>query len=308
MQLTPAALFLTSLRIRDQIQGNGVNCNFMDLLEWALIASKKRLRKTSLATYRSWYGTYKTRLANPGPGKRPRQPGEESPAELLRALDGQGDYQTQKRTLALLGWIYRTLNKYGHALADPTLSVEKLYSTPAFATRQAMASEWSTRLVAAATHHAKGWKGIRLVAMVRVLTDAALKTSELIELKTDSLYGHDLSTLVVETGGSSRSFDLSSETSNSLSEWLKVHPAPLSAYLFVRSPAGLPMDPVTVWRQLFKVTETAGMNVGSHVGTSAIRATKAKELFNQGMSTQDIADFLGHELEGSTSELLTRVH
>ena len=280
----------------------------MDLFDWALKVSKKRLRATSLVTYKSWYGSYKTRLANPGPGRQPRQPGEESSGEMLRALEGQGDYQTQKRTLALLAWTYRTLRKYGHVMPDPTLSIEKLYSAPTRATHLAMRSNWSTQLAAAAHSQAKGWKGTRLVAMVQVLTDTALKTSELIELKTDSFYDQDLRTLVVNTAGSSRSLELSTETSDSLRQWLEVHPAPLSAYLFVRDATGLPMDPVTVWRQLVKVTQAAGINFGAHIGTSAIRATKAQEMSNQGKSTQEIAEFLGHELEESTGELLTRVH
>jgi len=280
----------------------------MDLFEWALKITGKRLQPSSLATYKSWFGTYQTRLAEPGEDVLPSQPGRESTEQMLRALEGQGDYLTQKRTLALLAWVYRTLQRHGHDLQDQTEAIEGLYRAGHRTTHDAMPPSLQQRLIEAAHAQAKGWKGTRLVAMVRLLTDAALKTSELIRLETGDIQGDDPYTLQIRRAAETRLLPLSADTSSALRDWLAVHPAALSSHVFVRDAGGLPMDASTVWRQLVRVATAAGIDSEAQlIGTGAIRASKAKELIAQGLSTQEISRFLGHRQADSTGELLSRI-
>lgn len=279
----------------------------MNLFEWALKVTGKRLQPSSLVTYRSWYGTYESRLAMPGYGMEPSQPGKESIGQMLRALEGQGDYLTQKRTLALLGWIYRNLQLHGHDLEDQTQAIEDLYRARHRTTHTAMAPSLQTRLMEAAGQQAKGWKSARLQAMVCLLADTALKTSELIRLEIGHVHGEDPCLVDIGDGPHMRSLPLGPSAYDSLRAWMAVHPAPLSPYVFVRDASGLPMDASTVWRQLVRVTTAAGVDMGAQIGTGAIRASKAKEMTEQGQTTAEIARFLGHRQPDSTGELLSRV-
>src|SRR5690606_7282655 len=131
----------------------------------------KRYRDSSLNTYRSWWKGYRERLAAPRASGDPREPGKESAIEMAAAIEGAGDYLSQKRTFALVNWIYQTLNAHGHPLTNPCSALEGLFMPDMRTDRRSMTPAWHSKLTAAASELASGWKRARLIAVVHVLKD-----------------------------------------------------------------------------------------------------------------------------------------
>lgn len=282
----------------------------MDLFEWALRVSKKRLRDSSLAVYRSMWGGYRQRLGATDARWGPTEPGAESAEQMLAALEGAGDYSARKRVFGLVRWTYDTLQESGMSLTNPCAAVEKLFMPDFRPEHEVLTPAWQDEMVAAARASCRGWKSVRLAAIVALLCESALKNSELIALKLDSLSGASSSYwLEAGRGVTQREFLLSEKTSKLLEEWLSVRPACESDLLFVADASGRAMDHATLWRQLKRVTlSVQGADNVRHFGTGLIRATKARELADGGAGVEQIAQFLGHRQTASTGELLERVH
>lgn len=282
----------------------------MDLLDWAIKVSRKRLRVSSIAVYRSMWSGYCHRLGEPAGDVQPCVPGAESAEQLYAALEGAGDYAARKRVYSLVRWIYETLQEAGMPLSNPCEELSKLFAPDVRPLHQSMSDcSWQERMIREARQTARGWKGVRLAAIVAVLCDTALRNQELIGLQLSSLTGSPPRWLVAGTAHKARQFELNASTSLALAEWLSVRPdAAPSNWLFVADATGRPMDSATLWRQLKKVTvAVAGEGTVKHFGTGLIRATKAHELKSTGAEVADIAQFLGHRQETSTDELLERI-
>lgn len=280
----------------------------MDYFDWAIKVSRKRLRRSSLEVYRSMWNGYVARLATPSASGGAAVPGEENVDQMLDAIKGAGEYSAQKRVFTLVQWTYGTLQSHGMELTNPTRLIYRLFIPEVRAEHDMLDTTWQDRMVSAAAEVSKGWKGLRLKAIVTVLCETALKNHEVITLRITNLRGLPPTELVAGQGSKERAFPLSTRAADTLREWLAVRPANPGDYLFVADSSGRPMDPATLWRQLKKVTtQMPGSESLKHFGTGVIRATKAKELEQRGESTSSIAGFLGHRQEASTGELLQRV-
>lgn len=278
----------------------------MDYFDWALKVSGKRLKPSSQAVYASMWGGFRDRLAALG-----TSPGKESTAQLANALQGAGDYAIQKRLHRLVHWVYDTLVEAGLPLADHTQELERLYLADARAQHDGLSLSDLARLEEAATVEVRGWKGIRLAAMVSVLAHAGLRRQELLTLQRTSLrWGADGScALSVGRPRSRRTLPLAPECVARLHQWLACYPAPEDCqWLFVADAAGNPMDGSTVWRQLKRLCAgVLGEGAASQFGTGIIRASLAKARQQEGMTSTELREFLGHRMETSTAELLERV-
>lgn len=281
----------------------------LDLFDWAVKISRKRLRASSYAVYTSMWSGYRTRLASKTARSGPAQVGEETSAQMLEALSGAGGYLAQKRVFRLVRWTYNTLREQGMTtLTSSAEELVKLFAPEERLEHDMLDRTWQAQMVAAAGETAKGWKRVRLMTIVTVLCDTALKNQEILELRTTSLCGAPPRALIAGRGTKQRRLNLSEAAGQALEAWLAVRPANPGDYLFVADTSGRPLDPATLWRQLKRVTSAVPGSEGvKHFGTGVIRATKAKELEAHGASTAKIADFLGHRLEASTGELLDRV-
>lgn len=285
-----------------------VNCTFfdMDYFDWALKVSAKRLKPSSQAVYSCMWSGFRERLASAG-----TEPGKESTAQLALALEGAGDYVTQKRLHRLVHWVYDTLLEAGLPLTDHTEELERLYKADARAQHEGLSLEDLVQLEDAATVEVRGWKGIRLAAMVSVLAHAGLRRQELITLERTSFIPLSDGTglLIVGRIKSQRKLPLPSTCVLRLQQWLDCYPAAADCqWLFVADAEGGQMDGSTVWRQLKRLCATAlGDDAASQFGTGIIRASLAKARQEEGMSPTELREFLGHRMEASTAELLERV-
>lgn len=281
----------------------------MDLFERAMIVSRKKLRPSSLSVYRSLWQRYCTRLQNPAT-LSPAEPGRESPCQMRQAIQGAGNYSTQKRLFALIRRIYQALEEIdGMVLTTAPTALYREFLPVYRPAVQSLEEDWQQALVDAAYQYARGWRGARLAAMAAILSDAALKTKELRELKFSQLTGAPVSQIRIGPSSNYREMELSAATQSILHAWLQVHPAPESDYVFVSDERGLVMDATTLWRQLKRITQQSLENPPvKHFGTGVIRATKAQSMYKQGYPVTAISSFLGHRQKASTGELLERIY
>jgi site-specific recombinase XerD len=278
----------------------------MDYFEWALKLTSKHLKPSSQAVYASMWSGFRERLAVAG-----TEPGKESLTQLANALQGAGDYVTQKRLHSLVHWVYDTLLEAGLPLTDHTEELERLYKADARAQHEGLSLEDLAQLEEAATVEVRGWKGARLAAMVSVLAHAGLRRQELLTLERTSVSTLDDGSglLVVGRSRSQRKLTLPPECMARIQQWLSCYPAPDDCrWLFVADAEGSQMDGSTVWRQLKRLcARVLGEDAASQFGTGIIRASLAKARQEEGLSPTELREFLGHRMEASTAELLERV-
>jgi integrase len=276
------------------------------LFEWAIKVARKRLKPSSIHVYSSMWARFEQGLKKFGVS-----PGEESVAQLADVIRSYGDYPSQKRLFALVRWVYQTLEEAGLPLKNHTDELFKLYLRDERAEHEAFTPDTVKAMAAAARADVRGWKGVRLAAMLTLLGDTGLRSQELIALRKSDFNEGPPATLKAGLGPKVRTLSLSPDCSLLLTEWLGVYPAPAATpWLFVANPVGNQMDPSTVWRQIKRIAvKTFGEDFGKdwQTGTGVIRAGVAKSLQLQGLPEVDIKDFLGHRLESSTGELLERV-
>lgn len=278
----------------------------MNYLEKALKVSGKGLKPSSLSVYSCMWRGFSERLARMG-----AEPGKESTAQLAHALEGAGDYATQKRLHSLVHWVYTTLAQAGLPLSDHTQELERMYLADQRAHHEGLTLEDLVRLEDAALREVRGWKGIRLAAMVSLLAHTGIRQQELLTLRRTDVWWDETgqAMLAIHRKSASRVLPLPSSCTARLRHWLESYPADtVVPWLFVADIAGNPMDGSTVWRQLKRLcAHELGPNAASQFGTGIIRASLAKVLQQEGMSTEELSKFLGHRLEASTAELLERV-
>jgi integrase len=219
-------------------------------------------------------------------------------------------FTTRKRHFLLFRWVVHTLAQRGTSLPDPTPSFEKEYSGEERTLHSVEALGTQTdRMAAQAEREVRGWKGARLVALVRLLGDTGLRSEDirLVPLAALALTLFDGTLIVGSKGLPDRVFALSKETCAALQHYLLVRPAAPGSLLFAADASGKALDPATLWRQL-KRLDTAIAPVSAPLsGTTAIRAAYAQELRSKGLSLEDIQVALGHRKLASTLELLGRI-
>lgn len=275
-----------------------------DYLDWAIKVSRKRFKASSRAVYQSMWNGFESRLAEQG-----ASPGTQTIAQLQKAIEEAGDYLTQKRLHALVKWVFTTLATAGVSLQDQTEDLDRLYLADDRATHRALGVADFDALIQAAEASVRGWKGVRLAAMVALLTHAGLRQQELLALNRQALKWLDHGELELSVGKSAaeRTIRLPAPCAVRVQAWLTAYPAPDDCpWLFVADPQGSPMDPSTVWRQLRRLGAHALVG-NDKLSTGVLRASLAHQLQQQGADTEAVRSFLGHRLEASTAELLERV-
>lgn len=278
----------------------------MDLFEWALKVSRKQLKSSSYRAYASLWGGFNRRLVDMG-----TEPGKEARAQLAQAIAQAGDYGTQKRVHSLVQWVYETLSDHGLPLADFTHELDGLYMPDSRAQHVGLNPAELARLEAAACTHVRGWKGVRLAAVVSLLAHTGMKQHELIGLERQSLAWAENGSVRVTVGKKSaqRTLELPASCAVRLRNWLEAYPAGADVnWLFVADTEGRQMDASTLWRQLKRLCEREleGRALGQF-GTGLIHASVAKAMLQEGKTATQLREFLGHQQESSTAELLERV-
>ncbi|MDO8416311.1 MAG: tyrosine-type recombinase/integrase [Agitococcus sp.] len=173
----------------------------------------------------------------------------------------------------------------------------------------ALPSEQLLLLAQAAPSLVRGWKGLRLAAMLAVLRETGLRNNEVLTLSQSSITFGPPAMLHVGCPPTSRFFHLSDFCAERLCMWLAAHPCKTrTELLFVANEYGGTLDTSTVWRQINRLsTKVLGIEIRG-MGVGRIRASVAKQLQDEGASAVEIQYFLGHKQETSTAELLDRIH
>lgn len=211
----------------------------------------------------------------------------------------------------LYRWVVLTLISRGEALTPPSPALEREYLGDSRTVHTVVDSEdYVSRMAACARASVRGWKGLRLAALVAVLGDTGLRTEEIRSLPIDAFrIGPEGGTLTLaeRRGVPSRELPLSPTTADTLRDWLAVRPQVPSLLMFPADLSGVALDPATVWRQLKRLETQVGAVVGPMTGASALRAAFAGRLKQSGAPIIDIQTALGHRHASSTSELLDRI-
>ncbi len=273
----------------------------MNHLDWALSVSKKHLRPSSLGVYRSMWSGLERRLQQAGaPG-----PTQCDAQALAQALQGAGDYGTQRRLFRLVKWVYETLASAGLPVVDACESLEGLYRADVRPARRvhALADAQST-----ARRLSTGALSPQLVALAAVCELTGLKTAQLRSLtRSDVTLAPGEPSLRCRSRKEVRRWPLPPEVSEALQAWLAVHPCDRDdAALFCASASGTALAASTLWRQLQRVAGALDEET-SHAGTGQFRARLAARLKAEGASLEDTRKALGHRQLESTQELLGRV-
>jgi site-specific recombinase XerD len=231
-------------------------------------------------------------------------------AGLASTLSCFSSFTTRKRHFLLFRWVVRTLAQAGVPFPDPTPALEQEYSGEERTHHTVEALETQTdRMAALAGQAVRGWKGARLVALVRLLGDTGLRNEDvrLLPLGALSLALFEGSLSLTSKGVPDRVFALSKETCAALHGYLSVRPPNPEGLLFVADASGRALDPATLWRQLKRLDVAAGASQDAISGTTALRAAYAQQLRSRGSSLEDIQVALGHRKLASTLELLGRI-
>lgn len=219
-------------------------------------------------------------------------------------------FTTRKRHFLLFKWVTRTLIAGGTPVPDPTPSFEKEFEGEqrTFHTVAPLETQ-SDRLAAHARESVRGWKGTRLVAIVRLLGDTGLRSEDVRLLKVFDVRLDQEPGLVTLTQKNQqpRTLELSPVAVSALKDWLAARPVCPGNLLFVADFQGGPLDPATLWRQLKRLDEAVGPTGAPLSGTTAIRAAYAQQLRDKGASPLEIQQALGHRKLSSTMELLDRI-
>lgn len=275
------------------------------LLDRAIEVSGKRFRPSSVAVYRSVWKRLVVEL-----GLLEREAASPVSAQQLRqALAGCGSYASAKKALGLFRWVCEALAPEGVLLGEAYREVEQDYWADERPEHHVERFEKAAPAVAeAALTSSKDWKGLRLAAIVLILTDSGLRREELLGLRRSSL-NLELVEASVEAGRGPRRrrLPLRVETCAALSAWFAVCPWADSTLVFPGGPDDKQMDASTLWRQLRRAEALSGPADKALTGPTGYRAGVARRLKEQGASVSDIQKTLGHRLASSTEDLLNRV-
>ncbi len=275
------------------------------LLERAIEVSGKRFRPSSVAVYRSVWKRLVSELGHLDKDYAVLV----TPAQLRQALLRCGSYASGKKALGLFRWVSETLATEGLHLGEAYREVEQEYWADERPEHHVERFEKAAPALAeAALTSAKDWKGLRLAAIVRLLSDTGLRREELLGLRRSFL---TLSTqggyVDAGKGVRKRRLPVSLLTQEALEAWYGACPWPNSTLVFPGGPDDKKMDASTLWRQLRRAEEVAGPADKTLTGPTGYRAGVARRLKEQGASVADIQKALGHRLASSTEDLLKRV-
>ena len=161
----------------------------------------------------------------------------------------------------------------------------------------ALLEQVSHNLSTAATRASRR-QALRDQAIVLTLLHTGLRVSELcsLELRDIELQDNRGEVRVKSMNGrKSRSVPLNSDTRQAMRSWLAVRPQVENQALFVGK-HGEPASPLLVQRLLSELGRRAGLEVTPH----ALRHTFAKNLVDQGVSLEKVAQLLGHSSLNAT--------
>lgn len=279
----------------------------MDLLfSKALRVSGKRYRPSSLKVQLS---RWKALCIASGPFRT--SSGMLDEQGLRQTLATFESATTQKRMFLLYRWVVLTLIARGEQLTPPSPAIEREYVGDSRTVHTVVDSEEHfAKMAACALESVRGWKGLRLAALVAVLGDTGLRTEEVRLLPLNAFHFSDsgpLLTLPEKRGTPARELKLSTTTVGHLRAWLAARPAVPTALMFPADLSGVALDPATIWRQLKRLEAHAGPSVAPMSGATALRAAFAGRLKQSGAPVAEIQQALGHRHSASTSELLERV-
>jgi integrase len=270
----------------------------------AVLSSRWRLSEDSYKVYSSMWNGLEHRLFLLG-----TTPRSASVTQLLTAIKGGGQYATQKRLFALFATVMRILKRKDPSLVDRTRDLRRLFLRDARPEHDALSETQLLLFADAAPLFVKGWKGLRLAAILAVLRDTGLRNNELLSLALSDVIEGDPLLLRVVGSPTNRYFPLSSFCSTVLVQWRNSHPcASRDGLLFVANELGDKLDTSTVWRQINRLAKNVTGAQACGIGVGKIRASVAKRLENSGAPPIEIQQFLGHKQETSTAEFLDRIH
>lgn len=268
-----------------------------DLFDQALKASKKRLRSSSEQVYRSMWASMSEELRN---ASRPP-----SVPQLQAALAVFQAYATRRKALGLLKWVAKNAPEGALLLGDRFEALEQEYSQRPAHNYALNTQEALLRAMLVRAQKVRGWKGVRLQALLRVLWDTGLRQEELLGMT----WGHlDVAAASLKVPGRPpRYLALSAETLEALAYWRLACPVDSGVHMWVADESGKLLNPSTVWRQLKRVEPPGTPLELSLSGPTAFRAAFAWRCLQRGLETPEIQQLLGHARLASTEALLEQL-
>lgn len=277
----------------------------MNDLDKAISLSKWKLSPSSYLVYLSMWSSFEQRLLNVA-----QTPLSAKPVQLLNAIKQAGQYATQKRLFALYATIIRILKRTDPTLVDHSRELRRLFLRDIRPDIIPLNYNQLKSLAHSARGHVSSWKGLRLGAVLIILSETGIRNNELLELKLEDFSVTPSPVLRVASKNSERYFALSEEAVAIISDWLENYPGDKknTSHLFISNRLGHPLDSSTLWRQINRIAHKELGLAAKGIGVSKIRASVANKLLSEGVSSTEIQQFLGHRQEVSTAELLSRIH
>lgn len=267
------------------------------LFDEALQTSKKRLRTSSEQVYRSMWASLCEGLRG----------ASEPPTlhQLQAALAIFQGYATRRKALGLLKWVAKTAPQGAQRLGDRFEALEHEYVERPAHHYALNTREDILRAMLEKARAVRGWKGVRLQTLLRVLWDTGLRQEELLGMT----WGHiDVAASSLKVPGRpARYLALSGPTVEALAYWKLASPATGVAHVWVADESGKLLNASTLWRQLKRVEPPGTPLELSLSGPTAFRAAFAWRCLQQGLEVEEIQQRLGHARLSSTESLLAQL-
>ncbi|HZD56647.1 MAG TPA: tyrosine-type recombinase/integrase [Anaerolineales bacterium] len=235
-------------------------------------------------------------------GAKQLRPGGFSPSDVrqykryLQTVKNAAASTVNRRLTALRAYSQWALSS-GKTQRDSLLGIKSVSggkSNPKVLDRREQTAilEEASNSLSSATTRASRRQALRDLAIVLTLLHTGLRVSELcsLELQDLDLEPHRGAVNVKSVNGrKSRAVPLNSDARQAMQSWLAVRPQVENQAIFVGK-HGEPASPLLVQRLLSELGKRAGLNVTPHT----LRHTFAKNLVEQGVSLEKVAQLLGH--------------
>lgn len=232
-----------------------------------------------------------------------------SPMTINRFLSKQKNLNTAKRYACFLDDFYAYFVHAGALKVSPAFRLRDRYSYPEqIAATTGFADDEEERAFLAALPHPTTWKKTRDAALLALSLGTGLKLKEMIHLDAKDVFHRDVAPIVmVHHRHLSRAVPIREAAVPFVDRWFKAREeGGLDALkeFFPATPEGGRLAPSTVWRQVRKVLERAGLDHLTHLGISALRVSYARIEAEHGLTVPELQHRLGHVRETSTVYLL----